>query len=182
MIYYTGIGSRKLPWMIKHKLRVFGAAFAELGYTLRSGAANGADTLFERGCDAVGGRKEIYLPWEDFNDHESNLFYLSPEATEIAEEIYGPRWRRVNNTTHSFMTRNMYQVMGVDLDEPSTFVVCWTPDGCTTKADRQKETGGTGQAIAYADTLDIPIFNMFNKDDEANLFNFLKTIGDTNAK
>jgi len=34
-----------------------------LGYTLRSGGANGADTAFEEGCC----RKELYLPWPGFN-------------------------------------------------------------------------------------------------------------------
>ncbi len=168
--------------MIEHKFKVFGMAFGELGFTLRSGAAHGADTAFEEGCDKVWGRKEIYLPWEDFNDHESNLFTPTPEAFELAEEYYGDRWLYLKPYTRKFMARNMHQVSGITLDEPSKFIVCYTPDGCTDMEHRRKKTGGTGQAIAYADTLNIPVFNIQNVDAEANLFNFLKTIGDTNAK
>lgn len=71
------------------------------------------------------------------------------------------------------MARNMLQIMGLGLDEPSKFVLCWTPDGCTTKEGRIKKTGGTGQAIAYADEMDIPIFNFQNsKNNEVAFINF----------
>ena len=179
MIYYTGIGSRKIPEDIKRKFVTYGAALAELGFTLRSGAAHGADAAFEEGCDSVDGKKEIYLPWKKFNKHKSELFYISPEALEIAEEFYGPRWKFVKTFTHKFMARNMYQVTGMNLDEPSKFVVCWTPDGCSTREERTNKTGGTGQAITYASELGVPVFNLKNEDAEAHLFNYIgKLLGE----
>ena len=75
------------------------------------------------------------------------------------------------------MARNICQVTGETLDKPSDFVVCWTPDGCTNKATRNKETGGTGQAIAYADTTSVPVFNLENEDDFERLIKFKETIG-----
>ena len=43
------------------------------GFVLRSGGADGADTFFEIGCDMSNGLKEIYLPWNNFNNNLSQL-------------------------------------------------------------------------------------------------------------
>jgi len=181
MIPYTGIGARKTPgkidfiyddnplsWLFK-----YGYFLSEMKFVLRSGAADGADMAFERGCNLGSGEKEIYLPWEGFNNSDSELFYIPPEAFEIAGDIYGPTWKYAKPATKKFMARNMQQVMGFGLDEPSKFVLCWTPDGCTTKSDRTKETGGTGQAIAYAEEMEVPVFNLFNENAENELIDFI---------
>ncbi len=179
-ICYTGIGARKTPGKMVDfheispmaRLRLWGYNLAILGFTLRSGAADGADYAFENGCDIGKGDKEIYLPWLAFNGSESDLYYIPPEAFEIAGDIYGATWRYQKQATRKFMARNMMQVMGLGLDEPSKFILCWTPDGCNTKATRTKDTGGTGQAIAYADEMDIPIFNFKNKNGEQDFIDF----------
>jgi len=108
--------------------------------------------------------RSIYLPWKDFNSSKSPLHHIPIEAFEVAGDIYGPTWQYAPLTTKKFMARNMQQVMGFGLDEPSKFVICWTPDGCTTKAARSKQTGGTGQAIAYADEMEVPVFNFFHEN------------------
>ena len=46
---YAGIGSRKTPEDIITLMHRLGVRLAELGFTLHSGAANGADTAFEIG-------------------------------------------------------------------------------------------------------------------------------------
>ncbi len=173
MIYYTGIGSRNIPNDIISKFESYGALLASKGFVLRSGAARGADQAFEDGCDSVDGSKEIYLPWKKFNDSRSPLYDLSPEAEQKAADVYGSRWEYLNTTTKQFMTRNIYQITGSKLDTLSSFVVCWTPDGCATAKCRRKETGGTGQAISYADELDIPIFNLMNELAERCMCNFI---------
>lgn len=154
-------------------MRKLGCALAMDGWTLRSGAAPGSDTAFERGCDAGGGAKEIYLPWKGFSKHDSTLFYVSPEALEIAEEIYGPAFKYLKRPVKLLMARNMYQVTGVNLDTPSQFIVCWTSDGCNSAATRNRKTGGTGQAIAYASSLQIPVFNLQRKGEEEKLLDFI---------
>lgn len=175
MMYYTGIGSRTTPENILNKMFYIGQELAELNYTLRSGGANGADSAFEVGCDIAVGKKEIYLPWEGFNDNESPLYTISPEAYKIAEEVYGARWRNIGVGVMKLMARNMHQVMGETLDKPSDFIVCWTPDGATTK--RTSRTGGTGQAIAYANMNLIPVFNLKNDNDFDKLMKYIDTIG-----
>jgi len=181
--YYTGIGSRDTPGNLKNFveltplsiLRRWGYFLAKVNLTLRSGGADGADLAFETGCDLAEGDKEIYLPWKGFNNSDSQKFYIPPEAFEIAGDIYGATWRYQKQAVKKLMARNMMQVMGIGLDEPSLFVLCWTPDGCATKEARTKKTGGTGQAIAYADEMGIPVFNIQNTNDEHAFSDFITT-------
>jgi len=57
--------------------------------------------------------------------------------------------------------RNSHQVLGLDLNTPSDFVICWTKNG--------KDQGGTFQTIRIARSYDIPIFNAgsFSDVDDA---------------
>jgi len=176
-MFYTGIGARLTPEDILETMKAIAGSLAADGYILRSGGAGGADSAFEDGCDHANGSKEIYLPWKDFNDNTSDLYKPSDEAFEIAKKIYGNRWEFLNSAVRALMARNIHQVMGDALDTKSMFVVCWTPDGCTTAKNRGSGTGGTGQAIAYADSMSIPIFNLANEKDHNRLKEYIKTIG-----
>jgi hypothetical protein len=53
------------------------------------------------------------------------------------------------------------QVLGNYGNDPVEFVICWTSNG--------KDSGGTGQAIRIAKAFDIPVFNLYNKEDKDNL-------------
>ena len=174
---YTGIGARDTPKEILDVMYDIGVDLGDWGYVLRSGAAEGADAAFEEGCDFVRGQKEIYLPWPGFNNSDSPRVGTGPNTEKIAEKIYGARWNSISSAVQKLMARDIPQVSGLNLDLPSDFVVCWTPDGCRTKSDRTKQTGGTGQAIAYADTLSVPVFNLYNKDEHTRLMKFIDTIG-----
>jgi hypothetical protein len=131
------------------------------GYVLRSGGAGGADMAFERGCNKGDStKKEIYLPWKGFNGNPSALFSVCDKAKEIAADVIGVRWKWMNPAVKLLMARNVYQVLGKNLDSPSSFLVCFTPDGCFDKATRTPKTGGTGQAIAIASERNIPVYNL----------------------
>ena len=125
-------------------------------YTLRSGGAPGADSMFESSSK----RKEIYLPWKGFNGSDSDLFLESMEE-KILEKSYSiakkfhPRWNSLTPAAKKLMCRNTFQILGADLKTPSNFVVCWTPDG--------KISGGTGQAMRIARNLKIPIYNLHDR-------------------
>lgn len=80
---YAGVGSRKTPEHVLAAMRNLGRRFAELGYMLRSGAAKGADTAFEEGCDAANGTKQIFLPYKNFMGHPSELYKVSEDAIEM---------------------------------------------------------------------------------------------------
>ena len=178
MIHYTGVGARIAPDAILNQMRLYGMVFAKLGYILRSGGANGADTAFEHGSDAQNGTKEIYLPWEGFNNNTSPYFSVSDEAFKIAEEVYGRRWDSISIAVKSLMARNIYQVIGLTLDTPSKFLLCWTPDGATSASSRTKSTGGTGQAIACASMFEIPVFNLWHSYESDLLLDFIGDLDD----
>ena len=55
---YAGIGSRRTPPELLDEMEVLGRQLAIADYVLRSGGAKGADSAFERCCDAVKGVKE----------------------------------------------------------------------------------------------------------------------------
>lgn len=160
---YTGIGSRKSPDYIVAQMREFAYHAAGAGWVLRSGAADGADTAFEDGCDDGQGKKEIFIPWKGFNHSGSTLYPASDDAYNIASGIH-PNWRVLKEPVRKLAARNMHQIMGKDMRSPTKCVVCWTPDGCESHNQYSRKTGGTGSAISLASLNHIPVFNLANKD------------------
>lgn len=172
--YYSGIGSRETPAEVLNQMRVIAHIAAEQHYVLRSGGANGADLAFEQGCDIAGGESEIYLPWKKFNQNPSPLYSVSFKALELAKYIH-PCFDRMKQPAQLLMGRNMYQVLGLNLDTPVEFVVCYTSDGCEHYSNYQPgKTGGTGAAIALASRLDIPVYNLRNPQTYDIVINLLE--------
>lgn len=167
---YAGIGSRKTPPETIDRMVAAAERLARMGYTLRSGGADGADAAFERGA---GSLKEIFLPWRGFNNNPSPLWTPSIEAGDIAASVH-PAWGNLSQAAKKLMARNSHQILGADLRTPSGFVICWTPCGAEKEAQRGRTTGGTGQAIALADRHAIPVFNFANPDAGNRLLAFLK--------
>lgn len=149
--FYAGIGSRKTPKPILEEMEQIGAILARNNFILRSGAADGADSAFEKGVDSVNGPKEIFLPWENFNGHLSGYHAPWKRAFEMAEEVI-PWWDNLTEGTKKLHARNVHQILGLSLNEPVEFVVCWTPDGQT--------VGGTATAIKIARKNQIPVINL----------------------
>ena len=149
MNYYTGIGSRETPPYIQGMMTGIAQILSDADYVLRSGGADGADTAFEVGITNED-KKEIYLPWKNFNNNKSKRYGVCSQALIMAKH-YHPNWHACSQYARKFHARNCYQILGRDLHTPSKFVVCWTPEG--------KITGGTGQALRIALDLDIPIIN-----------------------
>lgn len=161
VLYYAGIGSRETPPDILVLMKDIGHRMGELGIVLRSGAADGADSAFEEGCDRVSGPKEIWLPWRGFNGHADTGFYPTPAHAEVAATVH-PAWERLSQGPQKLHSRNVGQVLGQDIKTPVSCVVCWTRDGCVDADTRTRDTGGTGQAIVLAARHGIPVFNLFN--------------------
>lgn len=157
---YAGIGSRETPWEVGQVMTEVARKLARRGFTLRSGRADGADTFFEWGA---GDRAQLWRPKD----------VLPPGSAEVAALVH-PHWRRMPDHYRALHARNTPQVLGRRGEPPSLFVLCWTPDGCESQAERSGATGGTGQAIAIADIFGIPVFNMRRPDWRERLNHFLK--------
>ena len=154
--FYAGIGSRETPESIKPTIERIVKRLNELGYTLRSGGADGADKFFEE----YAIEKEIFLPWKNFNENKSALNKQSTEAFEMAKK-YHPVFNKLSVGAQKMMARNCYQVLGEDLESPVEFVICWTKDG--------KSSGGTGQAIRISEDTGIPVYNLNREGDTKKL-------------
>lgn len=154
-MYYTGIGARETPTEVLELFTKIGKFLASRNITLRSGHAKGADQAFEIGCDIINGNKEIYLPWYKFEGSTSSLIVSNKLAFNIAEK-YHPYWHNLSQGAKKLQARNSHQVLGTDLNTPSSFVICWTKNG--------KGEGGTGQALRIAKEYNIPIFDIGKYD------------------
>jgi len=164
-VYYAGVGSHNTPSNILKVMEELGFLLARENYILRSGGSPGADTAFEAGAKKAEAEFEIYLPWSEFQER-SGANYIDVtklanfnKAADIAKEHH-PEFEKLTENAKKLIIRDTYQVLGKDLETPSKFVVCWTPDGCITDRDRSQKTGGTGQAISIASRREIPVFNL----------------------
>jgi len=153
MNYYTGVGSRNTPKDILLLMESIANKMYKRGFCLRTGDAVGADKAFVRGSQGL------------------RRIYTSKDATirsmELAEKFH-PAWNRMTVFAKKLHGRNSFQVLGDQLDEPSSILICWTPDGCVSHRYRSIKTGGTGTAISIADQFDIRICNLKN-DKTRNL-------------
>jgi len=145
---YTGVGSRDAPQDVLILMELIAQRLSKEGYTLRSGGAIGADKAFERGAEL----KEIY-----YKHH-------STEASEAIAARYHPNWAACGPFARSLHGRNSFQVLGPVLNDPSDFLVCWTPDGCLHHHGRKRSTGGTGTAISIASMYHTKVYNLRTQD------------------
>lgn len=135
---------------------------------MRTGGAPGADTAFEAGALAAGGRVGLYLPWRGFEGRTEHVVLHEPSARaiEMAPRFH-PAWSSLKSGGRSLHARNVHQVLGSTCDNPASFVVCWTTDGATTAAETSARTGGTGTAIRVADAFCVAVWNLRREDHRA---------------
>jgi hypothetical protein len=148
---YAGIGSRKTPKTILLAFTEIARRLERHSFLLRSGGAEGADSAFEAGVQSL---KEIYLA----NDS-------TVEAEKIAESVH-PAWHNCSSYAKKLHGRNVFQILGREMNDPVDFVICYTENGLV--------KGGTATAIKIAINHKIPVFNFGNKQDIRKLFAFLK--------
>ena len=151
---YTGIGSRETPPTILDLMSRIAKQLGRIGFTLRSGCAEGADSAFESGADDGRFPMELYIPWRGFGNREVvTLEAPQVEAYEITEKFH-PAWSRLSLGAKKLHARNAHQILGRDITNPvlSELVICWTEGG--------SGKGGTGQALRMAKHYEIPIYDL----------------------
>lgn len=166
---YAGIGSRKTPPEVCEVMRHLAGRLGCVGWTLRSGRAEGADSAFEAGARCVNGTCEIFLP-EDLrplsvrvNDKVQNWSYMdevtgSTIGAKVIARLLHPNGKNLNPQALELHARNTYQIIGQDMNTPVDLVICWTEGG--------RGEGGTGQALRLAKMLNIPIIDFGSCKDQ----------------
>jgi len=164
--YYAGIGARETPAEVLELMTAIAQKLSKFSYSLRSGGAEGADTAFEWG--AID--KQIFLPWDGFNGKytDGSSYIIPPLNTELVRQFH-PSANNLSQGALKLMSRNSYQVLGANLDDPVSFVLCWTKDG--------KLKGGTAQAIRLATHYNIPVFNLGSNGLERFSKHMMQSIG-----
>lgn len=136
---YAGIGARDIPTQCQDVLTGISRKLASYEFVLRSGGAKGSDKAFEMGANY----REIFTPSNNIKD----------DAYVVAKHFH-PAWERLSPYVKTLMARNVHILFGENLNEPVSFIICWTQSG--------KATGGTGHSLRVAEAYNIPIFNISN--------------------
>ena len=158
--YYAGIGSRSAPKEILLICKKLATKLSQEDWICRSGGATGCDTAFQEGSSKF----EVYYPDKIVLTENGSIDKVKDskwkEASQMSQ-LYHPAWKNLKPYVKNLHTRNSFQLIGLN-SIASKFVVCWTPDGAETTEKTSRETGGTGQAIRIANSLQIPVFNLGN--------------------
>lgn len=167
--YYTGVGSRDTPENITDIMSDIAVYLSKFGHILRSGRAEGADWAFQRGAEFHAKnidipqtpKTEIYVPNKRFNLSFGRLNEIDPkdldnyaDAEDICSTLH-PVFDKLIGFARDAHVRNVYQVLGQDLNTPSSFLLCWAP------IKNGRVTGGTATAVALANKLDIEVYNFY---------------------
>jgi hypothetical protein len=159
--HYTGVGSRETPKEIGELITKIAIKLEELGYTLRSGGAGGADEYFALNVS----NKEIFVPWSSFAKG------VVPKETEFAHNLLReihPAYDRLTQGALKLHLRNVNQVLGADLKTPSKFLICWA------KTDNKgNPMGGTRTAWKIAEKYGIPCFNLAKEEDKNRILKII---------
>lgn len=156
----TLIGSRTAPERFTKTGIKIGRKLSDLGLIGYSGGADGMDNSFM--FDYSPDRRRIILPengfnglWHNGNDIiDSGTLDVSRAAVE-AMKVAGNFDTQPDSTKRKY-SRNIFQVLGLDLNSPTDFVLFWAPE----KEFAVK--GGTGIAYRTARLHNIPTFNLWN--------------------
>lgn len=169
--YYTMVGSRDITPYHYNALRVISRRMNVLGYVVRSGGADGADTAaYEGGFPNT----EVYLPWEGFNgltakkgEHVNAKELDNYEKAKYMASMFHPAWDSLKDGAKALHTRNVYQVLGFNLDDPSLVLICCAPpNGKSVK-------GGTATAFEIAKHYKVPTYNIYEKSELRSILSLI---------
>ena len=157
---YAANGDDKAPESIQKQMTELAQFLDREGFVLRTNGSKVVGTAFELGSN----NKEIYLPWNKFNDKTSKFNKVGADAMELSAKFFS-RFKEIKEVAQKITAVNAYMVLGSNLRDPVKFLVVWTPDGAeTTDKVNARTTGFTAQSIKIACASKIPVFNLHNQD------------------
>lgn len=169
--FYSGIGSRSTPADILSFMEEIAEILCRRGWTLRSGAAKGADQAFMKGANRVNEQLvEVYQPWKSYEElsiRPGNTRYTKPSDMALENvSLYHPAPRRLSDAAVKLHARNENIIRGMitksllmeasfgntTLPLISSVVICWTEGGAL--------LGGTAQGIRVANHWGVTVVNL----------------------
>lgn len=175
-LYWTGVGARYLKSWYQHRLLTriaYAISTNNQKSVLRSGKASGSDTAFQLGVELCEGEAEIYIPWKLFENEEvSNKYDISlssldsklvNEAWDLVKQVH-PYPSSLSPGAIKLHTRNVFQVLGKDLNTPSRFLLA-----CAENDYDGNLLGGTNTAWQVAKLFNVPHKNLIDYSDSGLL-------------
>jgi len=129
---YTGIGELNASVRTVIELREIGLLLARKDWVLRSGHETTCDIAFEEGSDEGEGKSEIYTADMSYRGDDKSTFHSSGLVREIAAR-YVTSWKKLSPTSKRYYVRNVHEILGFTLKEPSRMIICWTDKGEMTR-------------------------------------------------
>lgn len=181
----TVVGSREAPKDVLILMILLGRLFSTLGHKQRSGDAYGSDRAFYYGALLDPNFKpnmfEAWLPksptrdrYSDditFLDFQNLMEETKEQCTKLAIRARGSIIG-LNNNTIALHSRNVVQVLGPSLDDPSDLVVLYAKP-VKTKDGGSKVRGGTNTAYQIALDNNIEIWNLATPEGLAKVTGLL---------
>lgn len=159
---FTGVGSRVIPGNIFSLLGSIGILLRNNNWICRTGTARGSDAAFRASYETRPTNLEVYAPEDILN----NKFGNADLAKSIVRN-YHPCYDRIQSEfSKALLARNVYQVLGSDLNTPSEIVFCYTENG--------EIKGGTSIVLRIAQHYGIPIVNLGNPKHLKTIIDYLK--------
>lgn len=181
MKMYTTVGSRNTPGPIQWLMARIARHLNQQGHGIRSGGARGADTAFQIGSMSSGTpNRRIYLPNPSFTvsgngsriplDADPQHVVLPPENLHEAIRILqrhrlgrsriphtaNPETLLSQDPVTALFARNVAQVLGGNLDNPSAGLIGYMPLP-------PAAPGGTKIAFDLAQARGVPTFNLADR-------------------
>lgn len=183
--YYTGVGSRDITQEEYRLLKQIGTRMSELGYWLRSGAADGSDSAFQHGaCYDQEIKTEIWIPWKSFQSELQqgtpyvNYYIPTKDMFETARNFFIekkiiPWYDNMPQGPKALHGRNYYQVVGFPSENNLSKVCIY----CADESRKGDVAGGTRSAVMVARYFSIPTYNIRIKEQKEELLSKLKIKG-----
>ncbi|QPI17830.1 hypothetical protein POP12_038 [Pectobacterium phage POP12] len=158
----TLIGSRRTVERIDNIAVKLGSALSDQGVLSYSGGAPGMDSNFMLNYSPE--RRKIIIPSDNAFGMKHNGKDIIDfqtldvmKAREIVEQVAG-NFHSLESGMQDLYSRNVVQVLGETLDNPTDFVLFWAPE------QNFSVQGGTKIAVRVARMFNVPCFNLWRDD------------------
>lgn len=165
---YAATGNKEMPESFKPQIQRIGRNLEKAGFILRTGGMEGLEDVIEKSTTKL----EVHLPFKDFDGKQSKFTFTSDFVKGIAK-MFHTSFDTLKPVVQTFLAKNVRLVLGKDGKSPALFLIVWTEDGAETTAEKTFKTGNSGNAIAIANAIKIPVFNLVRPDAERRLYEFI---------